>query len=422
MVGMNGAPTSPPWVILLSLAYHGYVLAIAGVAAPWIMATFGLGEAGLAKLFAWLSLSAVGALGLSRLLDRLGRRRVTLWCLGATPICAVGAGLAADPRAFVLFAILLYSMSAAMVASGVVLIAEQHGTAGRARGQGLGGIALGLGSGSCVVLMPAVVGLGLSWRWLFLLAGGGLLILPLAARKLNESICWTRQQGRAASPTTLFGLFEPPLRSHSLPLLASGMLSAAVVTAASTWRYFHAVSVVGLSPAVASTLLVGTSGLALVGFAIGARACERFGRVPTVGVSALVVAAGIAWLFWGPPSGSAHPLVWLGLGFLAFGVASNAMTVGGNCAATELFPATQRGTMIGWLHVVGCVGQIAAQGVIAALAPRLGGISPVVGWVGVLAVGVSLIFLLLVRETRGRPLPSTAPETEAARALSSWTP
>jgi MFS family permease len=309
-----------------------------------------------------------------------------------------------------------------VVASSVVLIAEQVATAGRARGQGLGGIALGLGSGSCVILMPVIDGLGLSWRWLLVLAGGGLLILPVAAAKLRESAGWTHDRRRESSRTTLFGVFGRRLRGHSLPLLASGMLSTVAVTAATTWRYFHAVSVVGLSPTSASILLLGASGLALVGFPIGARACERFGRVPTVAAAALVMAAGIASSFWGPPSGSRLPLLWLGVGFLGFGVASNAMTVGGNCAATELIPATLRGTMVGWFQLVGSVGQVAAQSAMAVLAERLGGISPVIGWFGLLGVGVTLIFVLFVEETRGHPLPTAAPESDVAKALRSWTP
>ena len=59
---------------------------IVSVAAPWIAISFHLDGAGIARLFAWISLSALGALALSRMIDRHGRRRMILWCMAAIPV------------------------------------------------------------------------------------------------------------------------------------------------------------------------------------------------------------------------------------------------------------------------------------------------------------------------------------------------
>jgi MFS family permease len=407
---------NPSGAVLAMLAYQGYNLAILGVAAPWLMITYGLDQRGLAWLVASVSLSALGGLALARLLDRLGRRPVVVWCLGATPICAIGAGLAGRPSTFALWGIVLYSLVGVVIASGIVLIAEQLDEAHRARGQSWGGVALGLGSGVCVALMPLLHHAGLSWRWLLFLSGAGCLLLPLVTATLRESARWEGATALTPGGATTLAIFAPGLRRRTVPLLLSAMLSAVAVTAAGTWRYFHAVSVVGLSPAAASGLLLLVSGLAMAGFPIGARVCDRAGRVPTVSVAALVMGAGIAWSFWGPPAGTTHSLLWLGLGFFGFGVASNAMTVGGNCAATELIPTTLRGTMLGWFHLVGSAGQVVAQGGVALFADRMGGISAVIGWAGLLGIGVAAIFAFLVEETRGKPLPEIPPRSEPAEA------
>jgi MFS family permease len=81
-------------VIFGMLAYQGFTMSINGVGAPWIARSFNLEQSGIATLYAWISVSAIGALILSRLADRVGRRRVLLGCMAATPLCALGAALA----------------------------------------------------------------------------------------------------------------------------------------------------------------------------------------------------------------------------------------------------------------------------------------------------------------------------------------
>ena len=40
------------------LYYQGYTMAINGIGAPWIAKSFNLGESGIARLYAWISISA----------------------------------------------------------------------------------------------------------------------------------------------------------------------------------------------------------------------------------------------------------------------------------------------------------------------------------------------------------------------------
>ena len=85
------------------------------------------------------------------------------------------------------------------------------------------------------------------------------------------------------------------------------------------------------------------------------------------------------------------------------------MTVAGNCSATELLPTSVRSTLMGWLLLVGAVAQLASQTVVAMFAERAGGISTCVGALSLLGVGVAVIYVLFVDETRGATLdPSVA--------------
>ena len=67
------------FALVAMLFYQGFAVAIVSVASPWIGTSFHLDGAGMARLFAWISVSSLGALGLSRMIDRFGRRRMILW-------------------------------------------------------------------------------------------------------------------------------------------------------------------------------------------------------------------------------------------------------------------------------------------------------------------------------------------------------
>jgi len=397
--------------ICAMLYYQGFTMAINGIGAPWIAKSFRLGESGIAGLYAWISLSSIGALVLSRMADRVGRRRVLLWCMTATPLCALGAAASVSIPAFVVFEIGLYAFIGATVSGSVVMLAEALPIADRAKGQSYAGLAVTLGGGLCVLLMPLLIGAGYSWRWLLVLAGAGLLGVPRVARALPESQRWERAAASGATrASTFYGVFSSRYRRRAAPILGCFLLGTIAGNAATSWGYFHAVSVVGLSAGTASVMMLVGGGLSMLGFVLAAWGAERFGRVPTVVGSGLMAASGVLFFYWGPPAAFAHPALWLGLGFCWFMSAVNGSMVGGNSAATELFPTALRGTMIGWFALTGAVASVSAQTAIALLAEPLGGLSVVVGYLGLLTIPSAIIFGCFIDETRGLSLEVAAGE------------
>lgn len=408
-------PVNRPRQIIIAtfvmMLYQGYTMAINGIASPWVASSFGLGESGIAWLYAWISVSAIGALVISRLADRVGRRRILLSCMTATPLLALVAASSTNLAVFTVVEIGFYACITATVSGSVVLLAEGLPIELRAKGQSYGGMALGLGGGICVVLMPILAGQGLSWRWLLLLAGGGLLIVPYLRRSIPESERWKRA---AAAGTTagsrFYDVFEPAYRSRAIPVLTCSLLSMTAVTAVTSWGYFHVVSVNQLSPAAASIILIVGGGVSLLGLTGGAWSSERFGRVPTVALAGFLLASGGLFFYWGPPRGFGAPEVWLGAGFAWFMVAVNAWMVAANSAATELFPTALRTTMLGWLALMQAAGSVSCQAIIAMAAVSAGGLSVVVGYLGLLAVPSAILFALTVEETRGLSLEAAARE------------
>ncbi|MDE3055052.1 MAG: MFS transporter [Gemmatimonadota bacterium] len=390
------------------LAYQGYTMAINGVGAPFIAASFGLGDAGIARLYAWISPAALGALLLLRLADRVGRRRVLLACMAATPMAALAAAAAAAGRNVVLFAacdIVLYAAIGATVSTAVILLAEALPAERRARGQAYGGLAAAAGVGFCLVLIPILESRGLSWRWLLVVAGGGIVWLPVLRRAVPESRRWMRASETGATHgARLLDVFGARYRARALPIAVCAFMSVVFAWSADAWSYYRVVSAVGLSPGAASLLVLVGGGLGMAGYPLGAKACERFGRVPTVVTSWLLAGVGALSFYWGPPAGTVAPAYWLGASFLWLKLADSAALVGFRSASTELFPTALRATVIGWTVLIGALGVVAAQAGIALLAGPLGGLSRVVGYLAFLSVPSAAVFGWLVEETRGSEL------------------
>src|SRR5271156_2185691 len=167
--------------ILAMLFYQGVAASIISLASPWIGTSFNLDGAGIARLFAWISISSLGALALSRMVDRFGRRRMILWCIAAMPLCSLGAAAATNLIAFTAFQIALYAVVGAAGAGCVVMLSEELPIARRAHGQSFGGLAGAVGAGFCVFLIPIFVAYGWSWRWMFVISAAGVAMLPAMA-------------------------------------------------------------------------------------------------------------------------------------------------------------------------------------------------------------------------------------------------
>jgi MFS family permease len=397
--------------IAMVFAFNGFTMSISGIGSPWIAKSFHLGESGIASLFAWISISAIGALGLSRMIDRMGRRRMLLICMAGTSVSALASAFATNYVAFALCEIALYAFIGATISGGVVILAEELAIELRARGQSWGGLGLGLGGGLCLTMMPMVASHH-SWRWMLVLASVmGVTVLRRTARDIPESGRWQRA---AASGTTsassFYDAFGRLYRRRAITVLFCSLLGNIAGVAASSWAYFHLVSVVGLAPGAASGLMLVGGGVGMLGFPLGARGCERYGRIPTIFVAGVMTSLGAVAFYWGPPAHLPLRWLWIEVTYCCFTAGLSAGQVGGNSLGTELFPTAIRGVMMGWYSLIGAAASISGQTLIAVLAARLGGLSIVVGYLSLLAIPNAVIVALLLPETRGLSLEAAAME------------
>ena len=210
----SGAVTIIAAIVIL-LIYQGYSLSIVGVASPWIAKSFALDQAKLAELFAWMSLSAFGALILARLADRVGRRRIILSSLVLAPLCAVGAALARHPASFAVSEILISALLGGSVSSAIVLLAEELPVEQRARGQAFAAGASAIGGVLGYMVIPFLLQWEYSWRWLLAPCVAGIVLVFPLARMLPVDSRWARLA------STQLRFRQPLLRHLSSALSAS---------------------------------------------------------------------------------------------------------------------------------------------------------------------------------------------------------
>jgi len=394
------------------LCYQGYAFAILGVGAPFIGKSFGLDQSGIARMYAWISLNSIGALVLSRMADRIGRRRILMLSLLVTPVGSLGAFLSSSAAWFILFEILVYSAIGATFGSAIVMMAEALPIEKRSEGQGWANLAIASGGGACVILAPILAQFGLSWRWLLGVAAFGIVFARTMTRRLPESRRWERTaESGVASQSRFYDVFGARYRRRTIPLIIATLLGEAGAVAVSTWIYYHAVSVVRLSPAQGSIILLVGGTLSTAGLVIGVRMSEWIGRVRSVLVLGLSGIVGVLAFYWGPPAKFGWPLLWLLVAHTWFATTGRGALVAANSAVTELFPTALRGTIMGWLTLTIAFSAIGAQTAIAILAKPLGGLSNVVGWISLLGIPSAIIWGLFIEETRGLSLEAASRES-----------
>lgn len=405
--------STPVWAILLMLAYQNFSQTILGIAAPWIGKSFHLDDSGIARMFAWVSLASLGALVLARFIDLLGRRRMVLICLTAIPMFSVGAAISTSYAWFVAFEIALNAAVGAGISACIVMLAEELPIHERANGQSLGGLAGSFGGGMCVLLMPVIDGYAISWRWLLVLSAAGLALVPKLARMLPESERWQHTEALGITEKSRFyDVLHPLYRRRAITIIVVTLLIAISQAAAQAFSYYHAVSDEKLTTAGASLMTVIGGGIGMVGFPLGAKVCERWGRVPTVVVFGLLMIAGQLWYYWARVPIFLTPMVWLAASFCVVTTSDSAATVGTNAAFTELFPTALRGTIMGWAAVMVAIGGVASNAIAASLAHATGGLASAIGYTALAGVPAAILFGFMIDETRGLSLEASAREQD----------
>lgn len=368
-------------------AFDGSVLVLA---LPAISRDFNAGTPALSDLGSVLALGSLGALPLSTLADRFGRRRLT--AVGVAGFSLANFASAFAPSLAVLAVLRLVAVCFEILVASVAtaLIVEEAPVA--RRGQAVSVLALlsGFGAAITVVAYPL---LAPHWRWLFLAGGVGVLVAPLIWFRLPEGSAWLRVPVTASA---LRLLFQPPWRRRVLVFAVVTALLSVLLEPAGLFYTLFASGSLHLSPFGISTLIVVSGGLGATAYLGGGFLTDRFGRRGPAIVLTLATAIATSLSF---ATGTPGFLV----GNVLWSVFASASTPVFGAWSAELFPTRARATAEATTAVAAAAGSIAGLQLVGLLAQQVG-LGEAIAWSGLAAVfGALLLFGL--PETKQEPLP-----------------
>jgi MFS family permease len=339
-----------------------------------------------------MRLASLGALPITGLADRFGRRTMLLVTVA---LGLAMTGVAAVSPSYWWFVAIFASgrpLLSAANALAQVAAAEQTGSADRAKAIAL--IAAGYGAGAGVVaIVHSLAERALGFRGVFVLALVPLALLPLLWRWISEPDRFAVAAAGSEHPTPVFGAVAPPYRRRLTVIVVLAFAVSVITGPANSFVFLFAQNVLHQRGIVTAAMVAGAGVAGLAGLLAGRWLADRVGRRLT-GALAMVTVALLATLTY---SGSAPALL---TGYI-FGVfAGSVFAPAAGSLINELFPTSIRASVAGWSlasGVLGAVTGLVVFGAVAEAAHRY----VVAGLVTFLPAALVMVLFRLLPETRG---------------------
>ena len=388
--------------------FTNYDTGLLSLAAPQIADGLDVSVAAFGIAVALIRLAALGSVVTLRLADRWGRRPMLLFSVAAftllTGLTAVSWGIVA----FVVFQLLARLFLATEETLAGVVLSEELRPDRRGAGIGLLGILSTAGFGLVALLMLVVDRTPLGWRLFYVAALLPLLIVVYLRRNLRETRAYVTAETADRLQPTWWPQLAPEQRGHLWRLLTvlglTGMLATSAFFYAADlaqndygWRGLFTLVVFAAAPTT------------ILGYVVGGRCSDRFGRKPITTLAVLAFALGALLVFTGQRALYVP-------GFFLLAAADAAVQAVRSAFASELFPTEVRATLASLAGAVtiasGSVGLLLA----GLLAPVLDPQVTVLAMAGACAASVLLLRRLpetVGRDVVGAPVPQLPEEDPA---------
>ncbi len=390
------------------MACWGYIDAVNVGAAPHLAREFGLDDSGIAAAFGWTALGALATFPIARAADRQGRRRVLLLSVALLFPMVLVTTAATALWVFVLAQVAVQALKGVLMTLTPVMVAEALPTDRRAWGQAMIGITGTLGAGLAIIVVAACSDLPGSWRWGWGAAVLWVGVLPFARRSLRESRHFVRALSTGeTTESRARELFGPRYRVRTLGVLAVGAFFTLSVAGTQAWVIYHPVRNLGMEQWAATAVMICGGAFSLLGFPIGGRLAEVWGRRATFSVAGLAYVVAALGFYRVSDQCSLGPALGLGVAFAAMALTSAAATVPMRSVATELFPTRLRGAASGLIAVTLAGAAVVVNFGIALLSRLSGGLAQAAS-VMACAMLLAVVAFLVLPETRGLELEEAA--------------
>lgn len=378
-----------------------------------LSAQVGLSATLLGVGLAVIRLASLGALPLTALADRMGRRRMLLATVAVGLVATIVAAASPGYWWFVALFALGRPFLSSTNALAQVSAAEQTASSGRAAAVALVAAGYGVGAGLTAII-HSLWSSALGFRGVFALAVVPLALVPLMAR-------WTTEPDRftlAAAddhPVPVLGAVGRDVRGRLAVMAALAFAVAFVTGPANTFVFLFAQNVVHLAGGVVAVMVVGAGVTGLAGLLAGRWLTDHAGRRPTgaLGLVGIIVFGTLTY------AGTSASLI---VGYLLAVLAGSVFAPAIGSLVNELFPTAVRASAAGWFLVAGVIGAVCGLVVFGAVA-QVDDRFSLAALVTFLPVVAAALLFLAVPETRGLepedlwPTAGTVPDDGGADSV-----
>jgi MFS family permease len=312
-----------------------------------------------------IRLASIGALPLTGLADRFGRRRMVLVSVVVGLAVTVAAASSPGYWWFVAVFALGRPFLSATAALSQVMAAEHTATGQRSRAVALVTAGYGLGAG-LTAMIHSLASSSLGFRGVYALAVVPLLLVPVFARWVTEPDRFVVAAGVGDYSMPVLGAVGPRFRGRLVVLVGLSFAVAVVTGPATTFVFLYAQNVRHLAGGLTAAMVAAAGMAGLGGLLVGRWLADRIGRRPTGAIGLVGLSLGATLTY----SGSSLALV---VGYVLGVLAGAVLAPAAGALVNELFPTGVRASVAGWwlaAGVLGAVSGLVAFGAIADLGNR----------------------------------------------------
>jgi putative MFS transporter len=347
--------------------------------------------------------------------DRIGRRRALLGTIVAYTLLTGATAFAPNAETFVALQFFARTFAIAELLLAVVVIAEEFDPDVRGWGIGALGAIQACGAGLAALLFALFGAMEDSWRGLYLVGLGPLVLLAWWRRTLPETPHFEARRAAVGDDLSVAAMLRPLgalVRMYPGRFAAGAAVAFLLAVAGAAGGFFGAKYLQeahGWSPRATGFLVVAGGAFAIVGNTVAGRLSDRYGR-KRIAISFVIGDVLLTALFY-LSSGPALVPVWILMIFCGLGAGVTLSAFG-----SEMFPTSYRSTASGARMVVATLGASLGLALESVLYAELGS-----HWLAIpilVSVGLAgpVIIALGFPETAGRHLEEVSPERHAKGA------
>lgn len=311
----------------------------------------GLSGTALGVGLAVIRLASLGAMVLSGVADRVGRRATLLATTAGGLVLTAVAAISPAYWVFVALFALGRPLLSTTNALAQVNVAEQTASTDRSKAVALVTAGYGVGAGLTAII-HSLWHHAVGFRVLFATALVPLVLVAAVARFVEESDRYVTSAAAPVHAVPVLGAVARGYRRRLAVVVAVTFFIAVISGPATSFVFLYAENIVHQHGAVTAAMVASAGVTGLAGLLAGRFLADRIGRRPAV-VIGVALMAGASVLTY---SGSRE---WLFVGYVLGILAGSVVAPGLGAFIAELFPTAVRASVAGWCVAASVLGAVA---------------------------------------------------------------